>query len=51
MTCVNAIIDDVKNAGANYIDSEVAVDRNLITSRSPKDLPAYMRAIIDYLDK
>ncbi|WP_089865173.1 type 1 glutamine amidotransferase domain-containing protein [Clostridium cochlearium] len=51
MTCVNAIIDDVKNAGANYVDNEVVVDRNLITSRTPKDLPAYMRAIIDYLDK
>lgn len=51
MTCVNAIIDDIKNAGANYKDSEVVVDRNLITSRTPKDLPAYMRAIVNYLDK
>ncbi|TDT61362.1 type 1 glutamine amidotransferase domain-containing protein [Fonticella tunisiensis] len=50
MTCVNAIIDDVENAGAKYVDEEVVVDRNLITSRTPKDLPAYMRAIIDYLE-
>lgn len=49
MTCVNAIIDDIENAGAEYIDAEVVVDRNLITSRTPKDLPAYMRAIIEYL--
>lgn len=50
MTCVNAIIDDVENAGAKYVDEEVVVDRNLITSRTPKDLPAYMRAIVAYLE-
>ncbi|RKD32546.1 type 1 glutamine amidotransferase domain-containing protein [Thermohalobacter berrensis] len=50
MTCVNAIIDDIKNAGAEYIDREVVVDRNLITSRTPKDLPAYMREIIKFLE-
>ena len=49
MTCVNAIIDDVENAGAKYVDEEVVVDRNLITSRAPKDLPAFMRSIIGYL--
>ncbi|WP_164509077.1 type 1 glutamine amidotransferase domain-containing protein [Clostridium rectalis] len=49
MTCVNAIIDDIKNAGAEYVDKEVVVDRNLITSRTPKDLPAFMREIIKYL--
>ncbi|KYO65353.1 type 1 glutamine amidotransferase domain-containing protein [Thermovenabulum gondwanense] len=51
MTCVNAIIDDVVNAGAIYEDKEVVVDKNIITSRTPKDLPAYMRAIIGYLKK
>jgi protease I len=49
MTCVNAIIDDVENAGATYLDEAVIVDRNLITSRVPKDLPAFMRAILSYL--
>lgn len=49
MTCVNAIIDDIVNAGGEYVDDEVVIDRNLITSRTPKDLPAYMRAIIKYL--
>lgn len=49
MTCVNAIIDDIENAGAVYRDSEVVVDRNMITSRTPKDLPDFMKAIIDYL--
>jgi protease I len=41
-----AIKDDMVNAGAEYIDSEVVVDRNLITSRTPADLPAFCRAII-----
>lgn len=50
MTCVNAIIDDVENAGARYVDREVVVDRNLITSRVPKDLGAFMRAIITWLE-
>lgn len=46
MTCVSAIIDDVVNAGAEYYDSEVVVDGNLVTSRTPEDLPSYMREII-----
>ncbi|SHM16850.1 protease I [Caldanaerovirga acetigignens] len=49
MTCVEAIIDDVVNAGAVYVDREVVVDRNIITSRRPQDLPAFMREIIRYL--
>lgn len=51
MTCVNAIIDDIENAGATYIDDEVVVDRNMITSRIPKDLPSFMKAIINYLQQ
>jgi protease I len=45
-TCFFAIKDDMINAGANYVDQEVVVDGNLITSRTPDDLPAFMRAII-----
>ena len=48
-TCFSAIKDDVVNAGAAYIDQEVVRDGNLITSRKPDDLPAFMRAIIDAL--
>jgi len=48
-TCFFAIKDDVINAGANYIDAEVVRDGNIITSRKPDDLPAFvielMRAI------
>lgn len=45
-TCFFAIKDDVVNAGAIYADQEVVVDRNLITSRVPADLPAFCREII-----
>jgi protease I len=41
-----AIKDDVINAGAKYSDAEVMRDGNLITSRKPDDLPAFLQAII-----
>lgn len=41
-----SIKDDMVHAGANWVDEEVVVDGNLITSRKPDDLPAFMRAII-----
>jgi protease I len=37
------------NAGALYEDAEVVVDRNLVTSRKPEDLPAFCRASIRVL--
>ena len=45
-TCFFAIKDDVANAGANYVDTEVVRDGNLITSRKPDDLPAFLTTII-----
>lgn len=45
LTCYTSIRTDLKNAGANYVDQEVAVDGNLITSRNPDDLPAFGKAI------
>jgi protease I len=45
-TCVSAIKDDLINAGATYLDQEVVVDGNFISSRSPRDLPAFLPAII-----
>lgn len=41
---------DIENAGASYLDAEVVVDGNFITSRSPNDLPAFLKAIIKALD-
>ncbi len=48
-TCFFAIKDDVINAGAIYSDCEVVVDRNLVTSRKPDDLPGFCRALIAVL--
>jgi protease I len=48
-TCVAAIKADVTNAGAKYLDKSVVVDRNLITSRYPADLPHFCREIVKAL--
>ena len=48
-TCFMAIKDDIKNAGAEYVDAECVVDGNLITSRKPDDLPAFCAAILEAL--
>jgi protease I len=45
VTCFKAIKDDMVHAGGRYVDEEVAVDGNLITSRMPADLPAFCREI------
>jgi protease I len=45
-TCVRAIRDDVVNAGAHYVDEPVVVDGNLISSRTPADLPQFCLALI-----
>ena len=44
-----AIKDDLINAGAEYLDQEVVVDQNLITSRTPDDLPVFCLAILQKL--
>jgi len=49
VTSFFAIKDDLVHAGANWVDSEVVVDGNLITSRMPDDLPAFMKAILKAL--
>jgi protease I len=41
-----AIKDDIKNAGAEYLDAECVVDGNLITSRRPDDLPVFCTEIL-----
>ena len=48
-TSFSAIKDDVVNAGAQFLDKEVVVDGNLITSRTPYDLPAFCREMIKQL--
>ncbi|MBU1125672.1 MAG: type 1 glutamine amidotransferase [Candidatus Omnitrophica bacterium] len=49
VTGFSAIKDDLVNAGARYVDQEVVVEGNLITSRNPYDLPAFCAAIVKKL--
>lgn len=44
------IKDDLENAGAIWVDEPVVVDDNLISSRTPRDLPAFAKAMLDYLE-
>ena len=46
LTSFPSIRTDLRNAGATVVDQEVATDGNLITSRSPDDLPAFCTAIV-----
>ena len=47
MTSYPSLQTDLKNAGAEWVDQEVVVDQGLITSRSPKDLPAFIQKMIE----
>jgi deglycase len=51
VTSFFSIKDDMVHAGGLWVDQEVVVDGNLITSRKPDDLPAFCRAIIKALAK
>lgn len=46
ITGYQSIIQDIKNAGATYVDDRVVLDGNLISSRHPGDLPVFIRAVI-----
>jgi protease I len=49
LTSYPSLAVDVRNAGGDWVDEEVVVDGNLITSRNPDDLPAFVSAIADAL--
>ncbi len=49
VTSYAAVRDDIRNAGANYLDVPAVSVGNVITGREPDDLPEFCRAIIDYL--
>ncbi len=49
MTSYHTLQTDLKNAGADWVDQEVVVDRGLVTSRAPHDIPAFTRALITEL--
>jgi PfpI family intracellular protease len=46
MTSWPSLKTDLRNAGADWVDEEVVVDRDLVTSRRPDDIPAYNREMI-----
>jgi protease I len=50
MTCVPTIAVDLKNAGAQYVDEALAVDGNLVTSRTPKDMQDFISGFERVLD-
>lgn len=47
LTSYHSIQTDVKNAGGNWVNEEVVIDGNLITSRKPDDLPAFIREVAE----
>ena len=47
LTSYWSIKTDVRNAGGNWVDEEVVVDANLVTSRSPDDLPAFNEKLLE----
>jgi len=49
LTSYHTIQDDIRNAGGRWEDREVVRDLNWVSSRSPKDLPAFNRAMLDLI--
>ena len=47
LTSYPSMQSDLKNAGANWVDQEVVVDRGLVTSRRPRDLEAFNRKMVE----
>ncbi len=50
MTSYSSIKTDLKNAGAKWVDREVVVDENLVTSRKPDDIPAFNKKMIELFE-
>ena len=49
VTCWKSVVTDVKNAGAIFLDEKAVVDANMVTSRSPADLPSFCKETIRLL--
>ena len=51
LTSYHTIQDDIRNAGGDWVDSEVVEDGNWVTSRQPGDLPTFNRAMLNLLSR
>ena len=51
VTCFHSIKDDVQNAGGTQGDQEVCADGNVVTSRTPDDLPSFTKALTEMMRK
>jgi len=51
MTAWPSVRTDLKNAGANVVDQEVAISNGIITSRNPDDLPAFVAKIVEEVEE
>jgi protease I len=47
LTSWSTLQDDIRNAGGNWVDQEVVVDKNWVSSRKPEDLPAFNQKMIE----
>lgn len=50
-TSTPGIKDDIENAGAIWVDEPLVIDRNMVSSRKPDDLPQFCKGIIEVLSK
>jgi protease I len=51
VTSTPGIKDDMKNAGATWLDEPCVVDKNIVSARRPPDIPEYMKALVEVLNK
>lgn len=51
LTSFSSIKKDLQNAGANWVDKEVVVDNGLVTSRTPDDLPAFNKKMVEEINE
>jgi protease I len=51
LTSFWSIKTDVENAGGDWVDNEVVVDGNLVTSRSPEDIPAFNERLLELIER
>ncbi len=47
LTSFHTIVDDIQNAGGDWLDKEVVVDNNWVTSRKPDDIPVFIKAMLE----